>query len=68
MKQYDAIFIGHCHHYEAKKIHGTYIFMSGTLSGTDEYANNLRKTSNPSQNLYILNPKEGIECQYIIKL
>ncbi len=67
-KFYDAIFIGHCHHYEANEIHGTYIFMSGTLSGTDEYANNLRKTSNPSQNLYILNEKEGIECQYIIKL
>ncbi len=67
-KFYDAIFIGHCHHYEANETHGTYIFMSGTLSGTDEYANNLRKTSNPSQNLYILNEKEGIECQYIIKL
>ena len=67
-KFYDAIFIGHCHHYEATETHGTYVFMSGTLSGTDEYANNLRKTSNPSQNLYILNPKEGIECQYIIKL
>ena len=67
-KFYDAIFIGHCHHYEATEIHGTYVFMSGTLSGTDEYANNLRKTSNPSQNLYILNPDDGIECQYIIKL
>ena len=67
-KFYDAIFIGHCHHYEATETHGTYVFMSGTLSGTDEYANNLRKTSNPSQNLYILNPEDGIECQYIIKL
>lgn len=67
-KFYDAIFVGHCHHYEATEIHGTYVFMSGTLSGTDEYANNLRKTSNPSQNLYILNPEDGIECQYIIKL
>ena len=67
-KFYDAIFVGHCHHYEATETHGTYVFMSGTLSGSDEYSNNLRKTSNPSQNLYILNPEDGIECQYIIKL
>lgn len=65
---YDAIFIAHCHHFEANEIHGTYVYMNGTLSGTDRYANNLRKTSNPSQNLFILNPKDGIECQYLIKL
>lgn len=67
-KFYDAIFMAHCHHFEANEIHGTYVYMNGTLSGTDSYANNQRKTSNPSQNLFILNPEEGIECQYIIKL
>lgn len=67
-KFYDAIFIGHSHHFEANEIHGTYVYMNGTFSGTDAYANNLRKTSNPSQNLFILNEKEGIECQYLIKL
>lgn len=65
---YDAIFLGHTHHFEANEIHKTYIYVNGTLSGTDEYANNSRKTSNPSQNLFILNKDEGIECQYIIKL
>lgn len=67
-KFYDAIFMGHCHHFEANEVHGTYIYMNGSFSGTDAYANNLRKTSNPSQNLFILNPEEGIECQYLIKL
>lgn len=67
-KFYDAIFMGHCHHFEANEVHGTYIYMNGSFSGTDAYANNLRKTSNPSQNLFILNPDEGIECQYLIKL
>lgn len=65
---YDAIFLGHTHHFEANEVHKTYIYVNGTLSGTDEYANNSRKTSNPSQNLFILNKDEGIECQYIIKL
>lgn len=67
-KFYDAMFLAHCHHFEANEVHGTYVYMNGTLSGTDEYANNCRKTSNPSQNLFILNEQEGIECQYLIKL
>ena len=67
-KFYDAIFMAHCHHYEANEIHGTYVYMNVTLSGTDMYANNERKTSNPSQNLFILNSNDGIECQYLIKL
>lgn len=65
---YDAIFIAHCHHFEANEVHGTYVYMNGTFSGTDAYANNLRRTSNPSQNLFIVNEDEGIECQYLIKL
>ena len=67
-KCYDAMFMAHCHHYEANEVHGTYVYMNGTLSGTDMYANNERKTSNPSQNLFILNSNDGIECQYLIKL
>lgn len=65
---YDGIFMAHCHHFEANEVHGTYIYMNGTLSGTDAYANNLRRTSNPSQNLFILSEEEGIECQYLIRL
>ena len=67
-KFYDCIFVAHCHHFEANEIHGTYVYMNGTLSGTDSYANNGRKTSNPSQNLFIVNPNYGIECQYLIRL
>lgn len=65
---YDAMFIGHSHHFAANEVHGTYVYMNGTLSGNDEYANNLRATSNPSQNLFIVSKEEGIECQYLIRL
>lgn len=67
-KFYDAIFIAHCHHLETTEVHGTYVYMNGTFAGTDEYSNNLRKTSRPSQNLYVISKDEGIECQYTIKL
>lgn len=67
-KFYEAIFTAHIHHFEANEVHGTYVYVNGTLSGTDSYANNIRKTSNPSQNLFILSPEEGIECQYLIRL
>ena len=67
-KFYEAIFIGHCHHFEANEVHGTYIYMNGTFAGTDEYANNIRTTSNPSQNLFIIDENNGIESQHLIKL
>lgn len=66
-KFYEAIFIGHLHHFAGNEVHGTYVYMNGTLSGTDQYANNQRATGNPSQNLFIVD-KEGIKCQYLIKL
>ena len=65
---YEAIFIGHCHHFEANEVHGTYVYMNGTFAGTDEYANNLRTTSNPSQNLFIISKTNGIESQHLIRL
>lgn len=65
---YDSIFIGHSHHFAANEVHGTYVYMNGTLSGNDEYANNLRLSSNPSQNFFVVSKDEGIECQYLIRL
>ena len=67
-KFYEAAFIGHCHHFEANEVHGTYIYMNGSFAGADGYSNNLRITSNPSQNLFIIDSEKGIECQYLIKL
>lgn len=66
-KFYEAIFIGHLHHFAGDETHCTYVYMNGTLSGTDQYANNVRKTSNPSQNFFVVD-RNGIVCQYLIKL
>lgn len=67
-KQYDAIFLAHSHHFEANEIHGTYVYMNGTMVGTDNYSNRIRKTSNPSQNFFVISKEDGIKCQYLIKL
>lgn len=67
-KQYDAIFLAHSHHFEANEIHGTYVYMNGTMVGTDNYSNRIRKTSNPSQNFFVISKEDGIKCQYLIRL
>lgn len=67
-KNYDAIFLAHSHHFEANEVHGTYVYMNGTMVGTDNYSNRIRKTSNPSQNFFVIGKEGGIECQYLIRL
>ena len=67
-KNYDAIFLAHSHHFEANEVHGTYIYMNGTMVGADNYSNRIRKTSNPSQNFFVISKEDGIKCQYVIRL
>lgn len=67
-KSYDAIFLAHSHHFEANEVHGTYVYMNGTMVGADNYSNRIRKTSNPSQNFFVISKEDGIECQYLIRL
>lgn len=67
-KFYDAIFIGHFHHQSMDEQQRCYVYASGSLSGNDSYSNKIRRASNPSQNIYLLNESDGIECQYIVKL
>lgn len=64
---YEAIFIGHIHHVFIEEQNGTMVIANGTLAGNDEYANRLRKTSTPSQNVFIISDN-GIEDIKTIKL
>lgn len=67
-KHYDAVFLAHSHHFEANEVHGTYVYMNGTMVGADNYSNRIRKTSNPSQNFFVISKEDGIKCQYLIRL
>lgn len=61
---YNVIFMAHKHHFMADEIHGTYVYSSGCLVGTDEYSKDLRFSSNPSQNIFLVTKEDP--C-YIIR-
>ena len=64
---YEAIFIGHIHHVFIEEQNGTMVVANGSFAGNDEYANKIRKTSTPSQNMFIIS-ENGIEAIKTIKL
>ena len=56
------------HHLESVEDTGIESILVGSLCGTDEYANNKRLYSTPSQTLMMFNCDDGKYCQYNIKL
>lgn len=70
-KAFDAdieyIILGDKHHYERFDELGITSVMCGSLCGTDDYANNKRLFSEPSQLLLIVNEEEGIDAEYKLK-
>ena len=70
-KTFDAdieyIILGDKHHYERYDELGITSVMCGSLCGTDDYANNKRLFSEPSQLLLIVNEEEGIDAEYKLK-
>jgi hypothetical protein len=64
---YNVMFMGHNHHVSADETHKTYIHMNGSLSGVDQFAKDIRSTSNPSQTLIIVSPDDCAEYIRTIK-
>ena len=64
----DYTFSGDKHHIESFEQFGVESVLIGSLCGTDEFANNKRLYSMPSQTMCIFNDKEGKVCTYNIKL
>jgi len=65
---YDAAFTAHYHHVSSDEVHGSYVFANGCLSGVDMHSKDLRKTSNPSQNLFIVSEDDCMDDIRILKL
>ena len=59
--------LGHFHSYKEFDEYDMTTTVNGTLSGVDDYAKKIRKTSKPMQTLIIYS-EEGRECTYKIKL
>lgn len=67
-KAIDYTFSGDKHHIESFEQFGIESTLVGSLCGTDEYANNKRLYSSPTQTLCIFTPEDGKLCTYNIKL
>lgn len=64
----DYVLLADKHHIESFDELGIESIIVGSLCGTDEYANNKRLYSEPSQTLMMFNKEDGKYCQYNIKL
>lgn len=67
-QHYDLVLTAHLHHFSADERNETLVVSNGSLMGTDDYAEKLRLTSKPSQNLIIVSEKSPIETLYRIIL
>lgn len=64
----DYVFLSHGHHHEENETHGVEIIVNSSLSGTDEYSKEIRKTSKSAQKFVVFDDEEGRLCTYNIKL
>lgn len=60
------VYLGHRHTNGLTTIYNTKVVESGTLSGTDNYALDLRLHSKPSQTISVVT-KDGLDCLYDVK-
>ena len=67
-KHYDLILTAHLHHFSADEKNNTVVISNASLMGTDDYAEKLRLSSYPSQNLIIVNDDTPCEIIYRIVL
>lgn len=67
-KAYDLCCVAHRHHFAADEKNCCIIISNGSLMGTDDYAEKLRLSASPSQNLIIVSAKNACECVYRILL
>lgn len=64
----DYIFMGHYHHHEENEFHMCEVIINSSLSGTDDYAKELRRTSKAAQKFIVFDKDEGRLCTYNIRL
>lgn len=66
-KDIEYILLGDKHHREDFEELGVTSMLCGALCGSDDYANDKRLFSTPSQMLLIFNPEDGLDAEYRIK-
>ena len=66
-KDVEFVLLGDKHHRESFEELGVTSMLCGSLCGTDDYANDRRLYSTPSQLLLIFNPEDGLDAEYRLK-
>lgn len=66
-KDIEYILLGDKHHIESFEELGVTSMICGALCGADDYANDRRLYSTPSQLLLIFNPVDGLDAEYRLK-
>ena len=66
-KNIEYILLGDKHHRESYSELGVDALLCGSLCGTDDFANDKRLYSTPSQLLLIVTPSDGVDAEYRIK-
>lgn len=64
----ECVILGDKHHRESFEELGVTSMICGSLCGADDYANEKRLYSTPSQLLLIINPTHGIDAEYRIEV
>ena len=67
-KHYDMVLTAHMHHFSGEEKNRCVAIGNGTLMGTDSFAQKLRLSSTPSQNLIIVSNDNVTDCIYRIVL
>ena len=63
-QSYDLCCVAHRHHFAADEKNCCVIISNGSLMGTDDYAEKLRLSASPSQNLILVSNHNVCECIY----
>lgn len=66
-KDIECILLGDKHHTESFDDMGITSLLCGALCGSDDYANNKRLYSSPSQLLLTVTPEDGVDAEYRLK-
>lgn len=67
-KNIEVVLLGDKHHRESFEELGVTAMLCGSLCGTDDYANEKRLYSSPSQLLLIMNKADGVDAEYRLRV
>lgn len=61
-RHYDLVLTAHLHHFSADEKNQTVVVSNSSLMGTDEYAEKLRLSASPAQNLIVVTKENPVEA------